>query len=62
MRSLDFLRGWLLRCFGGSRGFGYRRAVSSGGVGQLYSQGRKGQGLSTCIVRHVEGVVRASWM
>lgn len=52
MRALYFFRWWLLWCFCDRRGFCDRGAVSSGGVGQLYSQRWKGQGLATSIVRH----------
>ena len=55
MRSLDFLRWWLLRDFCGRQGFGNRRAVSSGGVWQLYAQGWERQGLPTSIVGHFDG-------
>ena len=54
MRSLDFLRWWLLRDFRGRRGFGNRRAVSSGSVWQLYAQGWERQGLPTSIVGHFD--------
>ena len=57
MRSLDFLRWWLLRDFCGRRGFGDRRAVSSGGVWQLYAQGWKRQGLATSVVGHFDDEV-----
>ena len=62
MRPLYFLGWWLLRHFRDRRGFGNRRAVSSGGVGQLYAQGRERQGLATSVVRHFDNVSRASWM
>ena len=54
MRSLDFLRWWLLRDFRRRRGFGNRRAVSSGGVWQLYAQGWERQGLPTSVVGHFD--------
>ena len=54
MRPLDFLRWWLLRYFGGRRRFGDRRAVCSGGVGELDPQGWEGLGLATCVVGHDE--------
>lgn len=56
MRPLDFLRWWLLRDIGGRRGFGNRRAVSSGGVGQLYAQGWEGQRLPTSVVGHFDDI------
>ena len=54
MRPLDFLRWRLLRDFRGRQGFGNRRAVSSGSVWQLYTQGWERQGLPTSIVGHFD--------
>ena len=62
MRPLYSLRRWWLRRFRGRRGFGNRRAVSSGGVGQLYAQGWEGQGLATSVVGHFDDFLRVSCM
>lgn len=62
MRSLDFLRGWLLWCFGHGRGFRDRGAMSSVGVWQLYSQRGEGERFATGIIGHFEEILLLSSM
>ena len=49
--------GWFLL---GGGGLGDGRAVSSGGVGQLDTQGRQREGLPTGIVRHAAMILPRS--
>lgn len=62
MRSLYLLGRWWLRVFCGRRGFRDGRAVSSGGVWQLYTQGRERQRLSTSVIRHAGDEDTVAWM